>query len=379
MEHKIKNKCGVNDMKKSDILMTYSKDDEKTSEVFQELSININNKSENKKKNNRKLELNLEYANKTAVRVDDVKEKNKKLERRVKGSINFEHKMTKIEKLKKITGKKMKRMSAKVEAQHIKNKDELLKLNKHMRKIKQLEEMLARKSEIMQTLKDRVTTQLKATRFKVINEILCNNNSSQSKHYFKQNPDAFKAYQIGYKWQLEQWTTNPLDVIISSIIELFVYYMLYLDNCRPMDNIIADFGCGEAQLAASVPHVVHSFDFIALNDRVKACDMASTSLQTNSIHVVVFCLSLIGSNLNDYIIEANRILKDNGILKIVEMENRFEDVKDFIRLLRNYGFKNTRKNLFDLFYFMDFKKAKAISTKKTLPPITLKSCSYKKR
>ena len=57
--------------------------------------------------------MNLKHANKNvrvAVRVD---ERNKKLERGVKESINFEHKMTKIEKLKKITGKKMKRMSAK--------------------------------------------------------------------------------------------------------------------------------------------------------------------------------------------------------------------------------------------------------------------------
>lgn len=224
MKHKIKNKFGMNDMKKSDFLTTYPKDDKKTSEVFQELLINTNNKSENKKKSKKKQEMNLD-ANKNA-RVDDVKERNKKLQKSVKESINLEHKMTKIERLKKITGKKMKRMSAKAEAQHIKT-DEMLKLNKHMRKIKQLEEMLARKSEIKQTLKDRVTTQLKATRFKFINEILCNNDSSLSKHYLKQNPDAFKAYQIGYKWQLEQWAMNPLDVIISSIIELFVYYMLH--------------------------------------------------------------------------------------------------------------------------------------------------------
>lgn len=57
--------------------------------------------------------MNLKHANKNvrvAVRVD---ERNKKLERGVKESINFEHKMTKIEKLKKIIEKKMKRMSAK--------------------------------------------------------------------------------------------------------------------------------------------------------------------------------------------------------------------------------------------------------------------------
>jgi len=66
---------------------------------------------------------------------------------------------------------------------------------------------------------------------------------------------------------------------------------------------------------------------------------------------------------------------------VAEVKNRFEDVKDFIRLLRNYGFKNTWKDLsHNLFYFMDFKKEKDISLKKKiLPPITLKSSLYKKK
>jgi len=67
-------------------------------------------------------------------------------------------------------------------------------------------------------------------------------------------------------------------------------------------------------------------------------------------------------------------------LKVAEVKNRFENVKDFIRLLRNYGFKNTWKDLsHNLFYFMDFKKEKDIRgklKKKTLPPITLKSSLY---
>jgi len=74
--------------------------------------------------------------------------------------------------------------------------------------------------------------------------------------------------------------------------------------------VIADFGCGEARLATLVSQKVHSFDLIALNDKVQACDMAHTPLLAHSVHVVVFCLSLMGTNLNDYIIEANRVLKD---------------------------------------------------------------------
>jgi len=38
-------------------------------------------------------------------------------------------------------------------------------------------------------------------------------------------------------------------------------------------------GCGEAVLAASVPHKVYSFDMKALNERVTVADMANTPLQ----------------------------------------------------------------------------------------------------
>ena len=76
----------------------------------------------------------------------------------------------------------------------------------------------------------------------------------------------------------------------------------------PKDYVVADFGCGEAQIATSVPQTVHSFDLVAVNDKVKACDMANTPLLTGRANVVVFCLSLMGSNLKDYLIEANRVL-----------------------------------------------------------------------
>jgi len=41
--------------------------------------------------------------------------------------------------------------------------------------------------------------------------------------------------------------------------------------------VVADFGCGEAKIARSVPNVVHSFDLVALNEHVTACDMANAS------------------------------------------------------------------------------------------------------
>lgn len=68
-------------------------------------------------------------------------------------------------------------------------------------------------------------------------------------------------------------------------------------------------GCGEAKLSKSVPQKVHSFDLVSSDPNVIACDMSRTGLKNESVDIVVFCLSLMGTNLTDYLKEANRILK----------------------------------------------------------------------
>lgn len=251
---------------------------------------------------------------------------------------------------------------------------------KHKLNIKRLEEILLAKENTNEqvkknvktepkSLRERMMDQLRGSRFRYINETLYNNKSFESKKYFKDDPDAFTAYHDGYKQQVQQWPLNPLDTIISSIVKM------------PKDYVIADFGCGEAKLANSVTQKVHSFDFVAMNDKVTACDMAHTPLLTNSANVVVFCLSLMGTNLGDYLIEANRVLKKDGLLKIAEVESRFDNVEGFIKSLSDYGFTNTWKDLnHSLFYFMDFKKEKDIGGNRSkLSPVTLKPCLYKKR
>ena len=73
---------------------------------------------------------------------------------------------------------------------------------------------------------------------------------------------------------------------------------------------IADFGCGEARLARCMPSMkVTSLDLVAMSPNVTACDMANSPLNAGSMDIVVFCLSLMGTNLKDYLYEANRVLK----------------------------------------------------------------------
>ncbi|XP_044005516.1 ribosomal RNA-processing protein 8-like [Aphidius gifuensis] len=149
----------------------------------------------------------------------------------------------------------------------------------------------------------------------------------------------------------------------------------------PKEYVIADFGCGDAKLCEPVEQKVHSLDLVAVNDKVTACDMAHTSLLTISVNVVVFCLSFIGKNLADYLLEAKCVLKQDGILKIADVVSRFENIKEFVKSLDKYGFQNTYQDLSNnLFYFMDFKKIEDVNRRnKNLPQIYLKTCLYKRR
>ncbi|KAJ4440853.1 hypothetical protein ANN_10700 [Periplaneta americana] len=222
----------------------------------------------------------------------------------------------------------------------------------------------------IESLREKMMKKLQASRFRYLNEQLYTSSSKDAKEYFQRDPDAFHTYHEGYQQQVRQWPINPLDVIIKS-----------LKKMSPK-LVVADFGCGDARLAQSLPNKVHSFDLVAVCEEVTACDMAHTPLSSSSVDIVVFCLSLMGTNLNSYVSEANRILKEGGILKVAEVESRFENVDSFIIMLQKFGFVNTWKDFsHNLFYFMDFKKEKCISKKmkKKLPELTLKPCLYKKR
>jgi ribosomal RNA-processing protein 8 len=49
--------------------------------------------------------------------------------------------------------------------------------------------------------------------------------------------------------------------------------------------------------------------------------MANVPLKSKTVDVAVFCLSLMGTNLADFLREAHRALKDVGILKIAEVRS----------------------------------------------------------
>jgi hypothetical protein len=78
--------------------------------------------------------------------------------------------------------------------------------------------------------------------------------------------------------------------------------------------VVGDFGAGEACIAKTVSdrHQVHSFDHVAIDERVVACDISHVPLESSTLDVAIFCLSLMGSNFTDYVREAHRCLRLDG-------------------------------------------------------------------
>jgi len=181
-------------------------------------------------------------------------------------------------------------------------------------------------SNTPKSLKSKMLDQLNAARFRFINEQLYTSTSEEAVAMMSEDPEAFNVYHQGFQSQVSKWPSNPLDLMIS-----------YLKK-RPKSLIVADLGCGDGLLAESVNQTVHSFDLVSKKKEIIACDIANVPLKDRTVDVSIFCLSLMGTNLADFICEANRITKTGGILLIAEVLSRFEKLSDFIRKMGKLGY-----------------------------------------
>lgn len=206
------------------------------------------------------------------------------------------------------------------------------KLQKEALKEDALQSAIAKRGKVrnLSALQQRMQKKLDSGKFRMLNESMYTTTGDESRKLMSENPQLFDMYHAGYSEQVKRWPSNPLDDVIR-----------FLSTQDPGLRI-ADLGCGEARLAKEIPQKhAKSFDLVAANDSVTECDIADVPLPDSSVDVVVFCLSLMGTNYADFIKEARRILVPNGLMLIAEVASRFEDQdpKSFVGGVESLGFK----------------------------------------
>ncbi len=142
-----------------------------------------------------------------------------------------------------------------------------------------------------------------------------------------ENPEEWAHYHTEYRKLRESWPVVP-----------------YKEEVRWLQErsglVVGDFGCGEALLAKSVgeAHKVYSFDHVAIDPSVTACDISHVPLEDKALDIAIFSLSLMGANFTDYLREARRCLRLDGRLHIWEPTSYFDDVNVFCAKLAKLGF-----------------------------------------
>ncbi|KAK1411870.1 hypothetical protein QVD17_32685 [Tagetes erecta] len=222
---------------------------------------------------------------------------------------------------------------------------------------------------------EKMKAKLSGGHFRMLNEKLYTCSGDEAFKYFKEDPSLFDMYHTGYQEQMSRWPEQPVNIIIKWLKD------------HNSSLIVADFGCGDARLAKGVKNKVFSLDLVSNDPSVIACDMSNTPLDSLSIDVAVFCLSLMGTNFPSFLQEAHRVLKPSGWLLIAEVKSRFNpnnggaDPDKFSQAVCDLGFTSVSKDfsnkMFILLYFR--KKPKNKSSNKEIKWPELKPCLYKRR
>jgi ribosomal RNA-processing protein 8 len=99
------------------------------------------------------------------------------------------------------------------------------------------------------------------------------------------DPKEWEEYHRQYREARKIWSIIPYEEIIKRI-----------KKWSPRLQI-GDFGCGEAKIMEAIGESrVYSFDHVAINDKVVACDMKKVPLADEALDVAIFSLSLMGKN-----------------------------------------------------------------------------------
>lgn len=184
------------------------------------------------------------------------------------------------------------------------------------------------------------------SRFSDINRTWKISNSINLHNKLVSDPTEWNEYHNLYSEARKDWPEVPAEQIAEQLKSNLNYR-------------IADLGCGQCLLSEFLPqHNIQGYDHVAFNSNVICADISALSCENASYDAAVLSLALMGVNWADYIIEANRILVNNGLLFIAENAGSWEGEKlcQLIKTIELAGFTIfQQKKSFDFVYIKAIK------------------------
>ena len=219
-------------------------------------------------------------------------------------------------------------------------------------------------------LQQRMTAKLMSSRFRHLNEVLYTSPSNQAVRLFTESPQNYTSYHAGFRAQVAVWPQNPVDKIIEDVkirgrASVPSQKKMWRDQKKgkkpgesssdgaatsgellgkvdPLPRTrgtctIADLGCGDAHLAASLHPLrtalnlnLLSFD-LAKGDTPNAhlitvadiSNLLSVGIKDSSVDIAICCLSLMNTNWVSVVDECSRIVRGGGEAWIAEIKSRF--------------------------------------------------------
>ena len=224
-------------------------------------------------------------------------------------------------------------------------------------------------STTLTPLQAQMRSKLIAARFRHLNETLYTTASTHAFNLFTESPSSFASYHAGFRAQVSVWPQNPVDTFIKDLkaraplsAKKFLHSqkkqwrderkgkkqdpkaLLEASNNSKLAPLprsqsgfctIADLGCGDAKLAASIlPHAVpHSLRVLSYDlssgdgpnaALITVADLCRLPLKDDEIDVAVLCLALMGTNWIDGVDEVRRVVRPGGEVWVAEIRSRFQ-------------------------------------------------------
>jgi ribosomal RNA-processing protein 8 len=171
--------------------------------------------------------------------------------------------------------------------------------------------------------------------------------STTTNKMFRENNSLWYKYHDNRDFSFKGYDKQD-EIPVNKIIR-------YLEQKKNKKLKILDLGCGRNLIKEyfkdNISFDITGYDYVSFNGSIE-CDISNLPEESEIVDICIFSQSLMGSNWQEYLKEALRVLRYNGEMIISESEERYEIIKKYICELGCYIIKddyNEKNRWFYLF------------------------------